>query len=67
MPRIDLRDDDATTTEALRQLVAREADRPLYVHVAGDHDAHDELARLGFVEHGRDGDDVVYVLPPTLE
>lgn len=67
MPRIDLRDDDATTTEALRRLIAREAERPLSVRVPADHPAHEELVRLGFVEHGRDGDGVVYVLPPTLE
>ncbi|WP_295786777.1 hypothetical protein [uncultured Microbacterium sp.] len=67
MPRIDLHDDDAPTSEALRQLIAREAERPLYIHAAGDHPAHEELVRLGFVEHGRDGDGVVYVLPPTLE
>ncbi|MDQ1138430.1 hypothetical protein QE410_003229 [Microbacterium sp. SORGH_AS 1204] len=55
-------------TEALRLLTAREAERPLYACVAAsDHPAHDVLARIGFVEHARDGADVVYVLPPTLE
>jgi len=57
-----------TSTEALRLLTAREADRPLYACVAASDDpSHDVLARIGFVEHRRDGGDVVYVLPPTLE
>lgn len=56
------------STEALRLLTAREAERPLYACVAAsDEPSHDVLARIGFVEHQRDGDDVVYVLPPTLE
>ncbi|KQR26282.1 hypothetical protein [Microbacterium sp. Leaf151] len=56
------------STEALRLLTTREADRPLYACVAASDDpSHDVLARIGFVEHRRDGDDVVYVLPPTLE
>lgn len=55
-------------TEALRQLTVHEAERPLYACVAADdRPAHDVLARIGFVEHERDGADVVYVLPPTLE
>ncbi|KEP75544.1 hypothetical protein HR12_26860 [Microbacterium sp. SUBG005] len=55
-------------TEALRQLTVHEAERPLYACVAADdRPAHDVLARIGFVEHRRDGADVVYVLPPTLE
>lgn len=55
-------------TEALRQLTVREAERPLYACVsADDRPAHEMLARIGFVEHERDGADVVYVLPPTLE
>ncbi|MEV7827003.1 GNAT family N-acetyltransferase [Microbacterium enclense] len=60
--------DDDAPTEALRLLTAHEAERPLYACVAAsDHPAHDVLARIGFVEHTRDGADVVYVLPPTLE
>ncbi|MEX8034158.1 GNAT family N-acetyltransferase [Microbacterium sp. 20-116] len=55
-------------TEAVRLLTAREAERPLYACVSADDEpSHAVLARIGFVEHGRDGDDVVYVLPPTLE
>jgi RimJ/RimL family protein N-acetyltransferase len=55
-------------TEALRLLTSNEAERPLYACVsAADEPSHAVLARIGFVEHGRDGDDVVYVLPPTLE
>lgn len=60
--------DDDAPTEALRQLTMREAERPLYACVSTDDEpAHDMLARIGFVEHERDGADVVYVLPPTLE
>ena len=60
--------DSDASTEALRLLTAREADRPLYACVAAsDEPSHDVLARIGFVEQQRDGDDVVYVLPPTLE
>ncbi|MFJ4036956.1 GNAT family N-acetyltransferase [Microbacterium sp. NPDC090007] len=60
--------DDDATTDALRLLTAREPERPLYACVAADDQpSHDVLARIGFVEHRRDGDDVVYVLPPTLE
>lgn len=59
---------DEAPSEALRLLTAQEAERPLYACVAADDDpSHDLLARIGFVEHERDGDDVVYVLPPTLE
>lgn len=55
-------------TEALRLLTSLEAERPLYACVSADDEpSHAVLARIGFVEHGRDGDDVVYVLPPTLE
>lgn len=54
--------------EALRLLTGREPERPLYACVAADDDpSHEMLAGLGFVEHARDGDDLVYVLPPTLE
>lgn len=57
-----------SATEALRLLTLAEPERPLYACVAADDDpSHDTLARLGFVEHGRDGADIVYVLPPTLE
>lgn len=57
-----------SATEALRLLTIAEPERPLYACVADDDDpSHDTLARLGFVEHGRDGADIVYVLPPTLE
>lgn len=60
--------DAEASTEALRLLTAREAERPLYACVAhSDHPSHDMLARIGFVEHRRDGADIVYVLPPTLE
>lgn len=57
-----------SATEALRLLTALEPERPLYACVA-DHDdpSHAALAQLGFVEHERDGTDIVYVLPPTLE
>lgn len=59
---------DDAATEALRLLTAREAERPLYACIAAEDDpSHAVLARIGFVEHGRDGDDIVYVLPPTLE
>ncbi|WP_295825901.1 GNAT family N-acetyltransferase [uncultured Microbacterium sp.] len=55
-------------TEALRLLTSHEAERPLYACVSvDDQPSHAVLARIGFVEHERDGDDVVYVLPPTLE
>jgi len=55
-------------TEALRLLTVLEPERPLYACVAADDDpSHAVLARLGFVEHTRDDDDIVYVLPPTLE
>ncbi|OZD43157.1 hypothetical protein CH252_25330 [Rhodococcus sp. 06-1477-1B] len=55
-------------TEALRLLTSQEAERPLYACVsADDQPSHAILARIGFVEHEHDGDDVVYVLPPTLE
>ncbi|CAH0195100.1 hypothetical protein [Microbacterium sp. Bi128] len=57
-----------SATEALRLLTALEPERPLYACVAADDDpSHAALAHLGFVEHERDGDDIVYVLPPTLE
>jgi len=57
-----------SATEALRLLTLAEPERPLYACVAADDDpSHVTLARLGFVEHGRDGADIVYVLPPTLE
>ena len=57
-----------SATEALRLLTLAEPERPLYACVAADDDPpHDTLAGLGFVEHGRDGADIVYVLPPTLE
>jgi hypothetical protein len=60
--------DGDASTEALRLLTAREAERPLYACIAAsDEPSHGLLARIGFVEHRRDGDDVVYVLPPTLE
>jgi hypothetical protein len=60
--------DADASTQALRLLTVREADRPLYAcTAASDEPSHDFLARIGFVEHRRDGDDVVYVLPPTLE
>lgn len=60
--------DPEAPTEALRMVTVHEAERPLYACVAADDEpSHDVLARLGFVEHGRDGADVVYVLPPTLE
>ncbi len=60
--------DAEVPTEALRQLTVHETERPLYACVsADDRPAHDMLARIGFVEHERDGADVVYVLPPTLE
>ncbi|MDQ1172304.1 hypothetical protein QE430_000611 [Microbacterium testaceum] len=60
--------DPEAPTEALRMITVHEAERPLYACVAADDEpSHDVLARLGFVEHGRDGADVVYVLPPTLE
>lgn len=60
--------DPDVPTEALRQLTVREAERPLYACVSADDEPSlDMLARLGFVEHGRDAADVVYVLPPTLE
>ncbi len=56
------------STEALRLLTAQEAERPLYACVASDDEpSRAVLARIGFVEDRRDGDDVVYVLPPTLE
>lgn len=59
---------DEAATEALRLLTVREPERPLYACVAANDDpSHAMLARLGFVEHGRDGTDIVYVLPPTLE
>ncbi|MDQ1082359.1 MULTISPECIES: GNAT family N-acetyltransferase [Microbacterium] len=55
-------------TEALRLLTTQEAERPLYACVAAtDAPSFDVLARLGFVEDRHDGDDVVLVLPPTLE
>lgn len=57
-----------SATEALRLLTLAEPERPLYACVAASDDpSHAALARLGFVEHGRDGADIVYVLPPTLE
>ena len=57
-----------SATEALRLLTIAESERPLYACVAADDDpSHDTLARLGFVEDRRDGADIVYVLPPTLE
>ncbi|MCJ1709083.1 hypothetical protein [Microbacterium sp. VKM Ac-2923] len=60
--------DAEASTNALRLLTTREAERPLYACIAGsDQPSHDVLARIGFVEHRRDGGDVVYVLPPTLE
>lgn len=60
--------DEAVTTEALRQMASREPVRPLYARVsAGDDPSHDVLAGVGFVESSRDGDEIVYVLPPTLE
>lgn len=60
--------DAEAPTEALRLLTVNEAERPLYACIAAsDEPSHDVLARIGFVEHRRDGDDVVYVLPPTLE
>jgi len=59
---------DDAATEALRLLTVREPERPLYACVSVDDDpSHAVLARLGFVEHERDGADIVYVLPPTLE
>ena len=57
-----------SATEALRLLTLAEPERPLYACVAADDDpSHAALARWGFVENGRDGADIVYVLPPTLE
>lgn len=65
-------------TAALRLLVAREPERPLYARVAA-HNAPSAalLARVGFTEVsrstafapglGREVEEVVYVLPPTLE
>lgn len=52
--------------EALRLLVSREADRPLYARLGGGDTASlDLLAPIGFSElDGRPG---VHVLPPTLE
>ncbi|MDQ1123913.1 GNAT family N-acetyltransferase [Microbacterium trichothecenolyticum] len=59
---------DDAATEALRLLTVHEAERPLYACISPDDDpSHAMLARIGFVEHGRDGADIVYVLPPTLE
>lgn len=55
-------------TEALRLLTVLEPERPLYACLAADDDpSRAVLAGLGFVEHTRDDDDIVYVLPPTLE
>lgn len=60
--------DAEASTQALRLLTAREGERPLYACVGvSDQPSHDVLAGIGFVEHRRDGADVVYVLPPTLE
>ena len=59
---------DGIATEALRLLTVLEPERPLYACLAADDDpSHAVLAGLGFVEDSRDGDDIVYVLPPTLE
>jgi hypothetical protein len=59
---------DGVATEALRLLTVLEPERPLYACLAADDDpSHAVLAGLGFVEDSRDGDDIVYVLPPTLE
>lgn len=59
---------EGVATEALRLLTVLEPERPLYACLAADDDpSHAVLAGLGFVEDSRDGDDIVYVLPPTLE
>jgi len=59
---------DDAATEALRLLTTHEPERPLYACVAAeDEPSHAMLARIGFVEDRRHADDVVYVLPPTLE
>lgn len=59
---------DGVATEALRLLTVLEPERPLYACLAADDDpSHAVLAGLGFVEDSRDGNDIVYVLPPTLE
>lgn len=60
--------DASVTGEAVRQLTSREPTRPLYACVSVDDDpVHDVLAGIGFVETERDGGEIVYVLPPTLE
>lgn len=65
-------------TAALRMLIAREPERPLYGRVAGHNDAARAVfERNGFTEVsrttsfapglGRDAEVVVYALPPTLD
>jgi len=55
-------------TDALRLLTALEPERPLYACVPTDDDpSHAMLASVGFVESRRTDDEIVYVLPPTLE
>ncbi|MGP3533535.1 GNAT family N-acetyltransferase [Microbacterium sp. RD1] len=65
-------------SEALRLLLAREPERPLYARVAATNvPSAALLARAGFTEvscmssyapgAGREVEEVVYVLPPTLE
>jgi RimJ/RimL family protein N-acetyltransferase len=65
-------------TAALRLLVDREPERPLYARVAAGNAASAAmLARLGFTELsrdtafapglGRDAEEIRFVLPPTLE
>lgn len=65
-------------TAALRLLVAREPERPLYARVAAGNAASVAmLARLGFTEEsrstafapglGREVEEIRFVLPPTLE
>jgi len=60
--------DGESTAEALRLITSREPVRPLYACVAAaDDPSHEVLAGIGFVEWKRGDDEIVYVLPPTLE
>jgi RimJ/RimL family protein N-acetyltransferase len=53
---------------ALRLLVSREADRPLYARVAaGSAASLALLTKLGFTEVSRTTEEIVLALPPTLE
>ncbi|MFG6475696.1 hypothetical protein ACFXP7_04835 [Microbacterium sp. P06] len=78
MAHIDPRDLENADLDAVRLLIAREAERPLYARVSATNEASLALlTKLGFAEVsrgpasapglGQADEEIVFALPPTLE